>query len=91
MYSVMMFQVLLRGKALSTCFTHKRPFPYSKDQVVNEKTKAHKMLVKTSHANTPSKTNKHTAIAMGLIPRDKGTAYTHLRTYTRQSPKDIKT
>lgn len=39
MYSIMVFQVLLRGKALPTCFTHKRPFPYSQGESEKEKTK----------------------------------------------------
>jgi len=35
MDSVMVFQVLLRGKALPACFTHKRPFPCSKGKKEN--------------------------------------------------------
>jgi len=32
MDSVVVLQVLLRGKALPTCFTHKRSFPCIKDE-----------------------------------------------------------
>lgn len=35
MDSVVVFQVLLRGKALPAGFTHERPFPYSKGEKEN--------------------------------------------------------